>query len=400
MTSKFKMIFSPSMLVGIWDLFTKYLPMYLWVAITRPNRQCWLITERPTDARDNGYVLFKWLRQNHPEKNVVYAIHKASADYANVKNLGKVIEYGSYLHWYYYFAATVCCDTSWGICCPNSITYLMMRNVLPPHGKRVFLQHGITKDYMSQGRKHKLNADLFVCGAYPEWEYINAKFGYTNKEVRYLGLARFDRLFDISHSMEMRQILYMPTWRANLHDDSRFEQSLYFQKIKEILISADFHRLLEQNRLELVYFVHPTIRDFKRYFEPFANSYIKVLNNEDYDLQKLLCSASLLITDFSSIYFDFAYQNKPVIYYHFDYQDYRKHHYSEGYFSYERDGFGPVVHDLQSLFQNISSIVADGFNIPAAYSHRVERFFPIRDCNNCLRHYEAICELERYNPTI
>ena len=80
-------------------------------------------------------------------------------------------------------------------------------------------------------------------------------------------------------------------------------------------------------------------------------------------------SKSLLITDFSSIYFDFAYQKQPVIYYHFDYQQYRKEHYSEGYFNYERDGFGPIVYDLQSLVKNISSIVADGFNISDEVSH-------------------------------
>ena len=396
MTSKFKMIFSPSMLVGIWDLLTKYLPMYLWVAITRSNRQCWLITERPTDARDNGYVLFKWIRQNHPEKNVIYAIHKDAADYANVENMGKVIEYGSYQHWYYYFAASICCDTSWGICCPNSITYLMMRNILPPHSKRVFLQHGITKDYMPQGRKCKLKADLFVCGAYPEWEYINSYFGYTDGEVKYLGFARYDRLCDTSDKMSIKQILYMPTWRAYLHDDSHFEQSLYFQKIKEVLTNSELQGILERNNLELIYFVHPSIRDKKRYFEPFMNSHIKVLNNEDYDLQKLICSASLLITDFSSIYFDFAYQGKPVIYYHFDYQDYRKSHYGEGYFSYERDGFGPVVHDLQSVIDNMCAIAADNFNIPAIYRYRADRFFPKRDQNNCLRHYEALCELDPY----
>lgn len=395
MNSKIKMIFSLSMFASVWDLFTKYIPIYLWVAITRPNKQCWLITERPTDARDNGYVLFKWLRQNHPEKHVVYAIRKCVADYGNVKNLGKIIEYGSYQHWYYYFAASVCCDTSWGICCPNSMTYLIMRNVLPPHSKRVFLQHGITKDYMPQGRKHKLNADLFVCGAYPEWEYINANFGYMNNEVKYLGFARYDRLYDTSAEIGRKQILYMPTWRVNLRNKRHFEQSEYFKKIKEVLTHHELYTILEQNNIELIYFVHPSIRKMKRYFAPFANSRIRVLNNEDYDLQKLICSASLLITDFSSIYFDFAYQDKPVIYYHFDYNNYRKNHYSEGYFSYERDGFGPVVHDLQSLVQYIRSIVEDNFNIPKGFSHRADRFFPMRDNNNCQRIYEAICELEK-----
>lgn len=395
MNAKFKMIFSPSMLVGIWNLLVKYVPMYLWVAMTRPRKQCWLITERPTDARDNGYVLFKWLRQNHPEKDVVYAIRRDAADYANVKGLGQVIEYGSYRHWYYYFAASVCCDTSWGICCPDAMTYLMMRNVLPPRGKRVFLQHGITKDYMPQGRKHKLKADIFVCGAYPEWEYISSKFGYADGEVKYIGFARYDRLRDTSGKASTKQILYMPTWRANIRDSHHFEQSLYFQKICEVLTNQEIHGILERNNLELVYFVHPSIRDKKRYFAPFANPRIKVLNNEDYDLQKLICSASLLVTDFSSIYFDFAYQGKPVVYYHFDYEEYRKNHYSEGYFDYKRDGFGPVVNDLQSLLHCLNSIVADGFKVPEGYSRRAERFFPMRDSNNCLRHYEAICELEK-----
>lgn len=394
MTSKFKMIFSLSMFTSVWDLLTKYLPMYLWVMITHPNKQCWLITERPTDARDNGYVLFKWLCQNHPDKNVIYAIRKDAADYANVKNLGKVIEYGSYQHWYYYFAASVCCDTSWEICCPNSMTYLMMRNVLPPRSKRVFLQHGITKDYMPQGRKHKLNADIFVCGAYPEWEYINNNFGYTNGEVKYLGFARYDRLCDTSDKVSVKQILYMPTWRANLRNDRHFEQSLYFQKIKEVLTCYELYGILEQNDLELIYFVHPTIRDMKRYFEPFANSRIKVLNNEDYDLQKLICSASLLVTDFSSIYFDFAYQRKAVIYYHFDYLQYRKEHYSEGYFNYERDGFGPIVMEEKALVKEIITIADNNWKMSEKYVSRAAQFFPLHDKCNCVRHYVELCKLE------
>lgn len=395
MSSKVRMIFSFNLLKGIWDLLTKYIPVYIWVAITRPNKQCWLITERPTDARDNGFVLFKWLRENHPEKNVVYAIHLNVPDYANVADLGKVIEYGSYKHWYYYFAASICCDTSWGICCPNAMTYLMMRDILPPRGKRVFLQHGIIKDYMPQGRQHKLKANLFVCGAYPEWEYINACFGYKGHEVKYLGLARYDRLQDTSLTTDNKQILYMPTWRADIHDNQHLEQTQYFKKISEVLTCGEIKHILEQNNLRLIYFVHPSIRKLKRYFKPFASSRVEVLNNEDYDLQKLICSASLLVTDFSSIYFDFAYQGKPVVYYQFDYQQYRKGHYSEGYFDYNRDGFGPVVNDLQTLIQNIRSIVADGFNIPANYAHRADRFFPIRDQNNCLRHYEELCKLEK-----
>lgn len=41
--------------------------------------------------------------------------------------------------------------------------------------------------------------------------------------------------------------------------------------------------------------------------------------------------------------------------------------------------------------------MADGFNISDEFSHRSTRFFPVRDCNNCLRHYEAIYKLEKEN---
>ena len=42
----------------------------------------------------------------------------------------------------------------------------------------------------------------------------------------------------------------------------------------------------------------------------------------------------MLITDYSSIFFDFGYLNKPVIYSHFDYNEYRANHFRKGYFDY------------------------------------------------------------------
>ena len=81
------LIFSWKMAKAIFDLFAKYIPIYLYVLLTHKKEQLWLICERPTDARDNGYVLFKWIRENHPEKKILYAIKRKSKDYNNVKNL-------------------------------------------------------------------------------------------------------------------------------------------------------------------------------------------------------------------------------------------------------------------------------------------------------------------------
>lgn len=43
-----------------------------------------------------------------------------------------------------------------------------------------------------------------------------------------------------------------------------------------------------------------------------------------YDVQQLLKESLLLITDYSSVFFDMMYMNKPVIFYQFDENQYRK----------------------------------------------------------------------------
>ena len=383
--------YSKAFLNFIPDLLFKYLPLRI-LSVFKNKKQLWLFTERPIDARDNGWVLYKWLVDNHPEINVVYAIHKKAQDYDNVKDLGKVVEFGSWKHWYYFMLSSICCGTQWDLGIPNTMCFLAMRNILRPKSKRVFLQHGITKDYMSQGRKCKLFADIFVCGAYPEWKYISDNFGYHDGEVKYLGFARFDRLIN---SNTKQQILYMPTWRAGIGKNEDITITIYYKRITSLLSSKELNSFLKNNNIEFVFYLHPAIRNWKHFFTPFGNDKIKILNNDDYDLQKLICSANLLITDFSSIYFDFAYLNKPVIYYQFDYEDYRNKHYKEGYFDYLKDGFGPIENEEKSLIDRINSFFASGWKVSKIYEKRVERFFPIRDNNNCQRHFDALCELEK-----
>lgn len=58
---------------------------------------------------------------------------------------------------------------------PNS----RVSNFLETHGllknKRVFLQHGITKDKISFGYYSISRADLFVCAAQPEYEFCKLR---------------------------------------------------------------------------------------------------------------------------------------------------------------------------------------------------------------------------------
>ena len=62
------------------------------------RRELWLICDNKNEARDNGYWFFKYLCEQHPEQDAVYAINKRSPDYQKVRDLGKTVRYGSFRH--------------------------------------------------------------------------------------------------------------------------------------------------------------------------------------------------------------------------------------------------------------------------------------------------------------
>ena len=104
--------------------------------------------------------------------------------------------------------------------------------------------------------------------------------------------------------------------------------------------------------------------------------------------QKLFNDSSILVTDYSSVFFDFAYLKKPVIYYQPD-EDY---HYDESYFDFETMGFGDVIKDEDDLIGKINEFMHNGSQMDDKYCERVDNFFKYTDQNNCQRVYKWIKE--------
>ena len=62
-------------------------------------KNMWLISERGNEAKDSAYVLFKYIRENHPDINIHYLMDKSfEEDYEKIKDLGNIIEYNSSEH--------------------------------------------------------------------------------------------------------------------------------------------------------------------------------------------------------------------------------------------------------------------------------------------------------------
>ena len=55
-------------------------------------------------------------------------------------------------------------------------------------------------------------------------------------------------------------------------------------------------------------------------------------------------------------------------------EEFRRKHLQEGYFSYENDGFGDVLEDLNPVLEKIEYYVNNNFKIEEEYLKRMEDF--------------------------
>ena len=145
---------------------------------------------------------------------------------------------------------------------------------------------------------------------------------------------------------------------------------------------------------EVKFCIHAEFRRFSHLFKD-IDPRVKIVKTGE-SIHELLMSASLLITDYSSVLFDVAYMKKPMIFYQFDLEEYHQKHFNEGYFSYEHDGMGPIVKTEQELVETVKGYY-DGhaFVNNEFYLQRCEKFFPTHDNHNCERIYQAIKRIER-----
>lgn len=362
------------------------------------RRRPWLIGERQDTARDNGYHLFAYIRAHHPECDIHYVIRKGAKDMARVSDLGNIVYHNSLRHYLFYFIADKLIGTHERRPQPDLVDvwpFCRLRDA----PRRVYIKHGIIKDIVpSHHSRWFANLDLFVCGAKPEYDFVSQAYGHPPGVVRYLGLARFDALHDCTG--DPKQLLLMPTWRRwfgrktsrGPNARRRFVQSDYFHAYNDFMNDPRLDRLLRAHGIRLLFYPHHQMHEFLDDFSV-PSERVVIAREDDYDIQQLLKESAMLITDYSSVAFDFAYMRKPVVYYQFDERSYYLGHYGPAYFDYVRDGFGPVVRTLDELIEQVRSAIASDVAIAACYLERADRFFPLRDKENCKRNYEAVRSL-------
>lgn len=354
------------------------------------SKKLFLVCERGYDAQDNGFIFYKYLCENHKDIKPVYIISKKSPELDKVKAVGKYVYFCSIKH----FLMVIGCRTKISSHLFGYAPWIQMETFFRRNrtkDKHIFLQHGIIKNFHESlcGQCCK-SLSLFVCGAKPEYDYIKKTFGYTPKITQYTGLARYDNLQTFKTN---NIILFMPTWRMDLSkcSDEEFKKSAFYSNWSNILNNKELIQACKQHDLQIVFYLHFSFQQFSKLFR--SNDVVKIVSFGDKTVQELLKESKLLVTDFSSVYFDFCYMKKPIIYFQFDEDTFNQKHYSAGYFDYRRDGFGCVVnHEKEAVFY-ILKYINSNFCVEKKYLNRRDRFFIYNDTNNCERIFNAISNI-------
>ncbi|MDB1947912.1 CDP-glycerol glycerophosphotransferase family protein [Clostridium tertium] len=311
------------------------------------KKDVWLMGERPDTAQDNTYHLYKYIINNKKDINAVYVIDKKSKDYNAIKGLGTVIQFNSVLHTLYLLNCKYTINSYLEKANMYSDDYKVIIKYFDiSKNKKIFLQHGVigVSRVNHVLHKNRMNYDMFVVSSEFEKNHIIKEFGYSEKEVKVTGLARWDNLRETKE----KKILLMPTWRSWIKSEEELLKSNYFKTYIDFVNDESLVKMLQKHNIRMTFYPHYQVQKVLSDVK-IANPYVTIVKQGEQTVQELINSHSLLITDYSTVSFDFAYMYKPVIFYQFDYDEFYSKHYNEGPIDHKKDLFGLRVTNKEEL---------------------------------------------------
>jgi glycosyltransferase involved in cell wall biosynthesis len=363
-------------------------------AARRKFSDAWVLMDRIHDAGDSGEILFRRLRTHHQEINAWFVIEKGTPDWHRLRrDFGSRVVAHRSLEWRVLMAH-----------CSNLLSSHADVPIMEPDEieefterkwKFTFLQHGVIKDDLSSWLSRK-EIDLFVTSTPQEHASISGDgtgYPFTTKEVKLTGLPRFDRLREIGTAVGPAArdlVLLTPSWRQWLVQQlgvgtqrrrlqPEVMDSQFVHEWMELLCSDVLAESCARNDVRLALLPHPNLQELVPRME--LPGHITAFSYGEGDVKELFARARVLVTDYSSIAFNAAYLDRPVVYFQFDHDLVLNggHVGRRGYFDYRRDGFGPVTHTAAEAATAIDAALRHGPSPMAPYAERVASTFPFRD---------------------
>lgn len=256
------------------------------------------------NSGSNVRILYEYFCENHSEYESIYFTRNQY-----ISNLFKYITLVS--------SARVIVTSHGCSKLKNSQTYIECWHGIP-----------LKKMGLLLGLEEIAFADKYVSSSETYTTLLNACAG-SNKEYVITGFPRNDYFFRKSKKVmelfkelglkeENKKIVLMPTFRKGL---GRVETEI--QRGKNVLGFDDIsmeeiNTLLKENNIDLLVKLHPAEEaDYLDKIKNLSNITLitsKYLNDKEIDIYEVLERADTLITDYSSVYFDYLLANKPIIF--------------------------------------------------------------------------------------
>ena len=364
---------------------------------------CWLLMDRDTEAHDNAEHMYKYLRTEHPEINAWFVLRRSSADWPKLYSQGfKLIPYGSIAH---ALALTQCRELVSSqidhyVISPPCVWWLRRRP-----WRFTWLQHGVINYDLSDWINSK-PISFMVTSSLPEYQAISGsdtKYVFGPDQVLLSGQPRHDALLAKAAAVppsERNLIVLMPTWRKDLvsggiglgnkrQSNSQFWDSPFVKYWSELSQASQLQALAKAQNMEIAIMPHPALGEILQ-SRPLHG--VRFLNYLDNDVQDVLAHAAVVVTDFSSIAFEAALIDRPLVYFQFDRERFfgGTHIGGRGYFDYDKDGFGPVCETVPAAVAAITEIVSQGRVPSEPYATRMAETMSLRDGQARARIYQEI----------
>lgn len=270
------------------------------------------------------------------------------------------------------------------------------------HAAGAFKKFGYSTNYMDGGpnpfKNKKMNLHLGYTYATVSSEdvvkhYAEA-FRMDAENVIPVGVPRADFFFDENKVNKTKEeiyklypilknkkvILYAPTFRGFGSKRKKFDIELDFNKVAknisdEYVIALKLHPSVTVSNIV----IDESVRD-------------KVVNISEYkDANDILTITDLLITDYSSIIFDYSLLSKPMMFYAYDLDEYRVDR--DFYYDYEDFVPGPIAKTNDEIINIINEGKFDLDKVDKFCS----KFFVAKDGNNSKRFVEEVILKNRKN---
>ena len=181
----------------------------------------------------------------------------------------------------------------------------------------------------------KFNKERIVVEeGYPRNDFL---INYTKQDVE----KTYKKL---NINTDKKIILYAPTWRDHMHKAGVgyvYETEIDFEKLKKEL-SEEYIILYRAH-----YFIANTF-DFDKY-----EGFIYNVSDID-DINDLYIISDILVTDYSSVFFDFANLKKSMLFFMYDLEEYREK--ARGFYIELEELPGPIVRTEEELIKSIKNI--------------------------------------------